>query len=223
MPQARSSRPAAEPEDLVVPALTAKDSQTPSADDGQQPGDNGGSADLPAGRPRWRRALPAILGALTVVIGAVGGWAFVAAHDLRAAAATSNGALVDASVTRDLTRQVSSAVDTIFSYSYTDTLSTRSAAQALLTGQAIRQYDQLFALVESEAPKEKLVVTTRVTNIGVELVTGGSARLLVFADQQDTMTGTGKSSYGGAMFAVTAVLQGGRWRIDNIDTFTAAG
>jgi Mce-associated membrane protein len=223
MPQARSSRPAAESEDLVVPALTAKDSQTPSADDDQQPGDSCGSEHQPGTGARWRRALPVVLGALTVVVGALGGWACVEGHDLRAAAATSNGALVDASATRAVTRQVSSAVDTIFSYSYTDTSSTRSAAQALLTGPAIRQYDQLFALVESEAPKEKLVVTTRVTNIGVELLTGGRARLLVFADQQDTMTGTGKSSYGGAMFAVTAVLQGGRWRIDNIDTFTSAG
>lgn len=44
----------------------------------------------------------------------------------------------------------------------------------------------------------------------------------MFANQQDTSGGTGKSSYGGAMFAVTAVLQGGSWKIDNIGTFTGS-
>ena len=52
------------------------------------------------------------------------------------------------------------------------------------------------------------------------MLTGGRARLLVFANQQDSRTGTSQASYGGAMFAVTAVNQHGRWRIDSIDTFT---
>jgi Mce-associated membrane protein len=54
----------------------------------------------------------------------------------------------------------------------------------------------------------------------VELLAGGRARLLVFANQQDTRSGTGQTSYGGAMFAVTAVDQRGRWKIENINTFT---
>ena len=74
--------------------------------------------------------------------------------------------------------------------------------------------------MQQQAPKEKLVVTTRVTNIGVELLTGGHARLLIFANQQDSKAGTSQATYGGAMFAVTAVNQRGRWRIESIDTFT---
>ena len=100
---------------------------------------------------------------------------------------------------------------------------TRAAAQELLAGHAIRQYNQLFALVQRQAPKEKLVVTTRVSNVGVELLTGGRARLLVFANQQDTRAGTGQASYGGAMFAVTAVSEHGSWKIENIGTFTGSG
>jgi Mce-associated membrane protein len=201
-----SPQPAAESEDLVVPPMTAADGETESQ----------------AAERKWRRALPAVLGAATVVLGAFGVWAAVAAHDLRGTAASANGAIVDAGATSAVTRQVTSAVNTIFSYSYADTDRTRAAAQGVLTGPAISQYDQLFALVERDAPKEKLVLTTRVTSIGVELLTGGAARLLVFANQQDTVTGTRRSSYGGAMFAVTAVLQDGRWKIDNIDTFTGA-
>ncbi len=169
---------------------------------------------------RKRTVLAAICGAATIVIGSLGIWAAVAAHDLRASAAAANGAFTDRAATRAVDQQVAAAVDTIFSYSYADSARTRAAAQSLLTGAAIRQYDQLFAIVERQAPKERLTVTTRVSNIGVELLTGARARVLVFANQQDTAAGTGKTSYGGAMFAVTAVNLHGRWRIESIDTFT---
>ena len=100
------------------------------------------------------------------------------------------------------------------------TAATRRAAQGLLTGPAVRQYDTLFALVTKNAPAQKLIVTTRVTNTGVEVLNGDRARLLVFANQQDTRAGTGQTSYAGAMFAVTALHQAGRWKIENIDTFS---
>jgi Mce-associated membrane protein len=227
MPKGPSFRPAAAPESPAVPAMTeVAETESPAEDASFQDDGDFGEPDnfeeYASPRPRWVRVLPVIFGAATVVLGALGVWATVAAHDLRANPAGANGALVDSSATRTVTGDVTSAVNTIFSYSYADTARTRAAAQSLLTGPAIRQYNQLFALVEQEAPKEKLVVTTRVTNIGVELLTQGKARLLVFADQQDTMTGTKKSSYGGAMFAVTAVSEGGTWRIENIDTFSGS-
>jgi Mce-associated membrane protein len=222
MPPTRSSRPAAESQDPAVPNTNEADTESPAPDLGPSAGDSGGAGGRSPGQPGWRRALPAVFGAVTVVLGALGAWAAVAAHDLRTTAASANLALVDPGATRAVTSQVTRAVETIFSYSYADTGRTRAAAQGLLTGPAISQYDQLFALVERDAPTEKLVLTTRVTNIGVELLSGGQARLLVFADQQDTVAGTAKSSYGGAMFAVTAVLQGRIWKIEDIDTFTGS-
>jgi Mce-associated membrane protein len=187
----------------------------------QPPGSSAPASTPPELRPRRRTFALAMLGAATVAFGSFGIWAAVAANSLRSAAATANAALVDRAATAAVARAVTGAVDEIFSYSYADVAKTRAAAQGLLTGAAIRQYDRLFALVEQQAPKEKLVVTTRVTNAGVELLTGGRARVLVFADQQDTRGGTSQASYGGAMFAVTAVLRHGRWRIENIGTFTA--
>jgi Mce-associated membrane protein len=170
-------------------------------------------------RRRRSRALT-VLGAAIVVLAAFGVWATLAAHSLRASATTQNSALSDRPATAEVTRQVSQAVATIFSYSYADTARTRQAAQGLLTGRAIAQYNTLFALVQREAPQQKLIVTTRVTNTGVEYLTGDRARVLVFANQQDTRAGTHQSSYGGAMFAVTAVRTATRWKIENIDTFT---
>jgi Mce-associated membrane protein len=222
MPKGPSFQPVAAP---ASPAVSAVSEAVETEPLGPQPVatqtvEPEAIADATRPGTRWRRVLPVVFGTATVVLGALGVWAAVAAHDLRANSGDTNGAMVDASATRTVSRDVTSAVNTIFSYSYADTARTRAAAQRLLTGAAIRQYNQLFALVEQEAPKEKLVVTTRVTNIGVELLAQGKARLLVFANQQDTMTGTGKSSYGGAMFAVTAVSSGGSWKIENIDTFT---
>ncbi|HET7014949.1 MAG TPA: hypothetical protein VFI65_13625 [Streptosporangiaceae bacterium] len=164
---------------------------------------------------------PAVLGLATVIFGGFGVWATVAGHGLRATAATANTALVDRPATTSVERSVTRTIDTIFSYSYADVTKTRKAAQALLTGAAIKQYDQLFALVEQQAPKEKLVVVTKVSTVGVELLTGDRARILVFANQQDTRAGTGQASYSGAMFAVTAVNQAGHWKISNINTFTS--
>jgi len=45
----------------------------------------------------------------------------------------------------------------------------------VLTGPAVRQYNTLFALVTKNAPTQKLVVTTKVTNSGVELLNGNRA------------------------------------------------
>jgi Mce-associated membrane protein len=160
-----------------------------------------------------------VLGAATVVLAGFGVLAALTAHNLRADAAPQNIALTDGTATRAVNRQISSVVNTVFSYNYADTAATRQAAQNLLTGPAIQQYNTYFALVTKDAPSQKLVVTTRVTNSGVELLDGNQARVLVFANQQDTRAGTRQTSYGGALFAVTAVRQGSRWRIENIDTF----
>ena len=134
-------------------------------------------------------------------------------------AAPQNIAVTNGAATSAVNRQIVSAVNTVFSYNYADTGATRQAAQGLLTGPAIRQYNTYFALVTKDAPTQKLVVTTRVTNSGVELLSGNRARVLVFANQQDTRAGTKQTSYAGALFAVTAVRQGGKWKIENIDTF----
>jgi Mce-associated membrane protein len=181
---------------------------------GAEPGET-----TPSGRPGWRIA--AALGAVTVVLAGFGVWATLHASSLRSnAAAQENTALTDGPATATVRREISAAVNTIFSYNYADTAATRRAAQGVLTGPAVRQYNTLFALVTKNAPAQKLVVTTKVTNSGVELLNGNSARLLVFADQQDARAGTGQTSYAGAMFAVTAQRQGGRWKIENIDTFS---
>lgn len=163
---------------------------------------------------------PVTLLIAAAVLAGFAAWAGVHAASLRASRqASQNLTLVDKSATSEVTSQISSTIGTIFSYSYASPAATRQAAQRLLTGTAIRQYDSLFALVEQKAPTEKLVLVTKVTNIGVELLTGDRARLLLFVNQQDR-SGTGQAVYSGSMFAVTAVRRNGRWLIEDINTFT---
>jgi Mce-associated membrane protein len=155
----------------------------------------------------------------TVLLGILGAWATASAQNLRNAG-SQNVALTDRAATAKVSHQVSTEVNTIFSYTYADTAKTKQAAQHVLTGPAVQAYDRLFALVQHNAPAEKLVVTTKVVSSGVEFLTSSRARVLLFANQQDTLAGTGQTSYGGAMLAVTAVRVGGQWKIQNIDTFT---
>jgi Mce-associated membrane protein len=203
-----------------TPQPTGADAAQPAGEAAQPTGDGTPQPTGDAGRAPRRLRLPALLGVVTVLLGGFGAWASVQAHNERAANAQQNLALTNGAATSTVRHQVSSAIQAIFSYSYSDTAKTRRGAQNLLTGPAIRQYDQLFSLVQKDAPAQKLVVTTSVTNTGVEFLTGSRARVLIFANQQDSRAGTGQTSYAGAMFAVTAVLTGGTWKISNIDTFT---
>jgi Mce-associated membrane protein len=175
------------------------------------------------GRSRRPLLLPACLGALAVVLGGLAVWFGLEASSATSGVDTSNAALTDPAATRQVTQQVTSAVNRIFSYNYADTAKTSQAAATLLTGKARQQYDTLFKLVRLDAPKEKLVLTTTVTNSGVEFLDGSRARLLIFADQRDTAGVAHKTTDAGAMFAVNAVNQGGRWKILSMDTFGAAG
>jgi Mce-associated membrane protein len=215
---------AAEPETEAVgepePPGQAASEPEHEADIAAQP-ETEAAAEHGSGGPRQRRAL-VLIGAAAAVLAAFAVWAGLQAHSLRDQTAAQNLALTDRPATLALTRQITSAIDTVFSYDYADTAKTSTAAQALLTGQAIRQYDSLFALVRRDAPTQHLVLTTTVTNAGVELLTGNRARVLVFANQRDTRGTTHQTSYAGAMFAVNAVRQAGRWRIDTIDTFTGS-
>jgi Mce-associated membrane protein len=172
----------------------------------------------------WRRPpLPVVLGVLTVILGGLAAWSGLAAHDLRGGVVVRNVALTDSARTSEVKGEVSNAVNAVFSCDYTDLAKTDAAARRLLTGQAVRQYATLFAPVRQQAPKDKLVLTTTVTDSGVTMLQGDRARVLLFADQRNTRTGDGQTTYAAAMLAVNAVRQGGTWKIENIDTLTRSG
>jgi Mce-associated membrane protein len=218
-----------------APGLTGVPDAAPDADadaDGSATAESGsadgkaGSVPGKAGSARaslraWGR-LPVVLAVLTVLLGGFAAYAGTRASALHDSAATSNGALTDVARTTEVKGQVTSAVNALFSYDYTNKAKADTAAATLLTGRAVKQHQDMLAAVRAQAAKQKLVLTTTVTESGVELIDGDRARVLLYADQSNTDTAAKKdrTTYAAAMFAVDAVRGGGKWRIANIDTFT---
>ncbi|MGI5207267.1 hypothetical protein ACQEU6_37535 [Spirillospora sp. CA-108201] len=91
-------------------------------------------------------------------------WSNAQEGDLTGAASARNDALSDNGRTAEVKGQIAAVVNTVFSYNYADVAKTEKAAQELLTGKAVQQYDQLFALVRQRAPRQKQVLTTAVTD-----------------------------------------------------------
>ncbi|MFE4212925.1 hypothetical protein [Streptomyces sp. NPDC056844] len=171
--------------------------------------------------PRLRIRLPAVLCAATLLLGAFAAWSFTSAGSLRDQPSRQNTALTDIGRTSEVKGQITEAVGAVFSYDYASPGKSDLAAQKHLTGKAVQQHKDMLAEVRAQAPKQKLVLTTTVTESGVEFLDGDRARLLVFADQSNTRTGKEEeTTYAAAMFAVDAVRRGDTWRIAAIDTFT---
>ncbi|MER7722890.1 hypothetical protein [Streptomyces sp. NPDC096323] len=171
--------------------------------------------------PRLRIRLPAVLCAATVLLGAFAAWAFTSAGTLNDDPSRQNTALTDISRTSEVKGQITEAVGAVFSYNYASPAKADTAVKKFLTGRAVQQHEDMLAEVRAQAPKQKLVLTTTVTESGVELLNGDRARLIIFADQSNTRTGKAEeTTYAAAMFAVDAVRRGGTWRISAIDTFT---
>jgi Mce-associated membrane protein len=207
-------------EDLADGRADDEDLADADEDDDHEP------AQTPAGQAEGGTArrgllLPACLAGVAVILGGLAVWFAVEAGNTGSGVNEQNTALLDTAATTKVNKQIDAAVNTVFSYNYADTARTKAAAQSLLTGKAIAQYNSLFKLVAQDAPSEKLVLTTTVTNSGVSMLTGNRAQVLIFANQQDTGGSTRSTTDAGAMFSVDAVYQGGGWKIDNIDTFSA--
>ncbi|MFK0100112.1 hypothetical protein [Streptomyces sp. NPDC091040] len=170
---------------------------------------------------RPRLSLPAVLCVLTLVLGGVAAWAFTSAASLRDDPSRQNTALTDISRTSEVKGQITEAVGAVFSYDYASPTKAEAAVTKYLTGKAVQQHADMLAEVREQAPKQKLVLTTTVTDSGVEMLDGDRARLLIYADQRNTRTGKSEeTTYAAAMFSVDAVRKGGSWRISAIDTFT---
>ncbi|MGW2277962.1 hypothetical protein [Streptomyces sp. NPDC001770] len=192
------------------------------AEDADSPAEREAEAESPERRSRRLRiSLPALLCVLTVLLGVFAAWAFTSAATLRDDPGRRNTALTDIARTSEVKGQITEAVGAVFSYDYASTEKSDRAAKTYLTGKAVRQHQDMLAEVREQAPEQKLVLTTTVTESAVERLDGDRARLLVFADQSNTRTGAKEeTTYAAAMFAVDAVRSDGRWRIAAIDTFT---
>ncbi|WP_405997476.1 hypothetical protein [Streptomyces sp. NBC_00829] len=207
---------------LATAARTASTTPVPATRPAPPRPPAGTSRRVTAGTARPGVRLPAVLCALTVLLGCFAALAGARASGLRDEPAAHNAALTDIARTSEVTGQITKAVEAVFSYTFARPQALDQAVKAHLTGKAVEQQAAMLAAVRQQGPKQKLVLTTTVTRSGVELIDGDRARVLVFADQSNTRTATkDETTYGAAMLAVDAVRTGGTWRIAALDTLGA--
>ncbi len=164
--------------------------------------------------PGW--VLPVALLLVAAILGGLGTFFLTKSRSV-----SYDAALVDSATTSAVNGQIREAVEKSFSYNFADVESTEKAARELLTGKALCQYNAVFGPVREIAPQQKLVVTVRVVSSAVSSLKDDRATVLVFADQVTTRTTDNQTGGGTAMLRVSAIDDGGRWKIDNMQMFGA--
>jgi Mce-associated membrane protein len=167
----------------------------------------------PLANPTLVRAIG--LGVAVLILAALAIWFRGEANSQNADA--DNQALIDTARTSEVVGQVRDAIEKSLTYNYTDLESTAKAVQDNLAGKALCEYDQLFGQVRKLAPEQKLVLTTRVVQIGTTRLEGNRAELLVMVDQTTTRADQNQTAASGAQFAVRVERQGGKWKIIQFD------
>ena len=134
----------------------------------------------------------------------------------RSKGAPDNDAVIDRTRTTQVIGQVSTALNSVLSYSYSDPDTNAAAAKKWLAGDAVGQYKVLFTQLQQRAPGQKLTFVAKVVTAGVTKLAGDSAQLLVFLDQKSTRASDGQSTVAAAQVQISASLQGGTWRITEL-------
>lgn len=200
---------------------------------------------MSATRP-WSRSVTAavLLGLVAIVLVAFGVWLLSEADRLsdEAEAATEdarrfgerareltggvdrdNVALLDPAATAQVTRELRTAIEAVFSYDYRHLDRTARAVDTYVTGQARCAYDEVFGTVLKTATEQRATLTSRVHEIGVIRLSGdgaaATAEVLVLLDQTSTRSGSPLVS--GTQFGITGQRHDGRWLISEIDLFDA--
>ena len=162
----------------------------------------------------WRSRPVLGLFAVSLVLAVVGVVLLVLAPS--GSSTPSNRAVVDRTATAQVIGQVDTALEHVLSYKYSDPTATSSAAQQLLIGAALKQYDLLFAALQKKASGQQLTLTATVVDAGVTSLQGDRAELLVFLDQSSSRASDGKSSASAAQLQISAQLLHGTWKISNL-------
>nr|WP_116042358.1 hypothetical protein [Amycolatopsis palatopharyngis] len=158
----------------------------------------------------------AVLSVIVVLATVSAVWSGLRAGELTAGDPAGNVAFVDDAATNELREQVGAAVKALFSYDYSNLARTERAADSLLVGDAVVQYESSFAAAREQALEQQLVRTTTIRSAGVDELRGDTARLLVILDQQTLRTETNEQTSSAAVLDVVATRSGGEWKIASL-------
>ncbi len=169
-------------------------------------------------RRGWTSVPVLALTALALACAVVATVLLASAGQAATTAPDTNTAVVDRTRSAQVIGQVDTDLEHVLTFDYRNPDATRTAAHQALVGQALQQYDVLFTALQSKASSQKLVLTAKVVSAGVTILDGTRAQLLVFLDQTSTRTSDGATSTSAAQIRITAVEQGGVWRISKLET-----
>jgi Mce-associated membrane protein len=130
---------------------------------------------------------------------------------------TANRALVDTATTDDVVAAMRPVLERVFSLNYTDLDATASAVQESLSGKAVCEYDLLFGPIKELAQEQKIVITSRVREIGVTRLEADKLTTLVFLNQTSTRVDQNQTATSAAQFGVQAERGGDKWRSTAFD------
>ncbi len=135
------------------------------------------------------------------------------ADALRSRADTNNTALLNAQSTSQVNSQISTALETVYSYDFSTLDADQAAASEVVTGQFTEDYRALFAEVRELAPPQQAVVSAVVVNSAVKVLDGDRAELVVFLNQRGTKGATDEEIAAPGRLTVTAQQVDGQWKI----------
>lgn len=167
---------------------------------------------MTAQRSSWRRhILPCAVAVVAVVALGLG---VVAAN--RPGKEDVDTAWVDGPASVALTHTVTDMVPRVFGFTPDTASETRSVARSNLVAAAVGEYERLYGSLLRDAPEQGLVLRTVVRAVGIESLTGDSARVLVFADQQVSRRANTQSARGAAQIELALRRLDGDWKISGI-------
>jgi Mce-associated membrane protein len=165
-----------------------------------------------------RRKLTGALFGVAVVLIGLAVWFKI--EDSEVSAATSNAALLDVARTSEAKQAATGAVETLFSYDFTNVAKTQDAAKDLLLTDDVRnKYTSLMSEVQRLAPQQKIVVTVKASRSAVIMLDDERARVMVFVDQTATRTDQNQTSSGSAQLWLQLQRSGDKWKVVDLDTY----
>lgn len=172
------------------------------------------------GLPAMLRARPGrVLAVAAALFGVVAIGLGVADHLVRSTPAAANAALADVGATTDVAGQLNSALETVYSYDFTQLDENERLAREVITPEFAVKFDQLFAQVRQLAPQQQAVVSATVTTSAVQSIEGDRAVLVAFLDQQATRANAGTEPQqlnAAGRLTVIAQRDGDAWKIADV-------
>ena len=170
-------------------------------------------------RRGWTSVPVLAMAALALVCAVVATVLLATAGRADATAPDSNTAVVDRTRTAQVIGQVDTDLEHVLTFDYRNPDATRTAAHQALVGEALQQYDVLFTALQSKASAQKLVLTAKVvTRRRDDPRRHARSAARVPRPDLDPHVRRCHVDRRRRRSAITAVEQGGVWRISKLET-----